>query len=61
MRNIQRSWLTREKARTRTESWLWELVARRGKYVAVVALANKTARIIWAMLARGEEYRATMA
>lgn len=61
MRNIQRSWLTKEKAETRIERWLWELVARRGKYVAIVALANKTARIIWAMLTRGEEYRAAMA
>lgn len=61
MRNIQRSWLIKEKAETRTERWLCELVARRGKYVAVVALANKTARTIWAMLTRGEEYRATMA
>jgi transposase len=37
--------------------WVQELVVRRGKHVAAVALANKTARIIWALLARGEEYR----
>jgi transposase len=41
--------------------WLQDLVARRGKHVAAVALANKTARTIWALLARGEEYRPTPA
>jgi hypothetical protein len=25
--------------------------------VTVVAVANKTARVIWALLAKGEEYR----
>lgn len=37
--------------------WVQTLVERRGKHIAAVALANKTARIIWALLARGEEYR----
>ena len=37
--------------------WLAALVARKPKMVAAVALANKIARIIWAMMARGEEYR----
>jgi len=37
--------------------WVRELAERRGKHIAAVALANKTARIIWALLARGEEYR----
>ena len=41
--------------------WVQELVERRGKHIAAVALANKTARIIWALLARGEEYRASVA
>jgi hypothetical protein len=31
---------------------------RRGPNRAVVALANKTARIAWVLLARGEDYRA---
>lgn len=34
------------------ESWLCKLMARRNKNVAAVALANKNARIIWALLAR---------
>jgi transposase len=41
--------------------WIRELAERRGKHVAAVALANKTARIIWALLARGEEYNPVVA
>lgn len=37
--------------------WIQELVARRGMNKAVVAVANKNARIIWAMLRTGECYR----
>lgn len=38
--------------------WLIELLARRPAKVAIVALANKMARIAWAVLTRGEIYRA---
>jgi len=38
--------------------WLNEIKERRNKNIAAVALANKNARIIWALLAREEEYRA---
>jgi transposase len=38
--------------------WLIQLLARRPAKLAAVALANKTARIAWAMLVRGEDYRA---
>jgi transposase len=38
------------------EGWLAELIVRRPTMVAAVAQANKTARIIWALLARGESY-----
>jgi transposase len=41
--------------------WVQSVVGRRGKHVASVALANKTARIIWALLARGEEYKPAVA
>jgi transposase len=30
---------------------------RRGPNVAAVALANKNARVIWALLVRGDDYR----
>lgn len=38
--------------------WLKALVERRGINRTIVALANKTARTAWALLARGEEYAA---
>ena len=37
---------------------LVDLLARKPVRVATVALANKTARIIWAIMTRGETYRA---
>ena len=40
------------------ETWLDRLLARRNKNVATVALANKNARIVWALLAHGRDYRA---
>lgn len=36
--------------------WLAGVAARRHKNVAAVALANKNARIVWALLTRGESY-----
>jgi transposase len=38
-------------------SWLRALLDRKPARVASVAMANKTARIAWAVLARGEVYR----
>ncbi len=37
--------------------WLLGLLARKPRKLAAVALANKMARIAWAMMARGEAYR----
>jgi transposase len=39
-------------------SWLGRMLARKPPMVVIVALANKNARIAWALLARGGEYRA---
>jgi len=39
--------------------WINNLLDRRSTLVVAVALANKTARIAWAVLARGEMYHAT--
>ena len=36
---------------------LWALTRRKGTNVAAVALANKTARVIWALLAHDDVYR----
>lgn len=38
--------------------WIMALVQRRGIQKAAVALANKNARVVWALMARGESYRA---
>lgn len=52
-----RSVIYRAGQRADAESWLVKLVARRNVNVAAVALANKTARIVWALLAREREFR----
>lgn len=39
--------------------WLDQLLARRPAKVVIVALANKIARIAWAVMVRGETYRAS--
>src|SRR5712672_3091358 len=41
----------------RGSPWLINLLARRPKKLAAVALANKMARVLWAMMASGEVYR----
>jgi transposase len=41
----------------RVSPWLMGLLAKKSKKLAAVALANKTARIIWAMMISGETYR----
>lgn len=40
-----------------THTWLQQLIVRRNKNVAAVALANKTARVIWALLAKDRVFR----
>jgi transposase len=42
-------------------SWIARMVARKPPMLVRVALANKMARIVWALLARGEVYRAPAA
>jgi transposase len=51
------SLITGRTPQARQNAWLAELLARRGTNRASVALANKTARIAWSMLAQGTEYK----
>jgi len=41
----------------RRSTWLQQLQCRRNTNIATVALANKNARIIWAILSKGEDYQ----
>jgi len=43
---------------TRDGAWVRALLERKPTKVAAVALANKTARIVWAVMMRGDGYRA---
>jgi transposase len=53
--------LLRSKA-ARANAWIQSLLARRPRLVVAVALANKTARIVWAVMTNGQSYRqATLA
>ena len=42
-----------------TSPWLLSLLARKPRKLAAVALANKIARVAWAMMSNGESYRPT--
>lgn len=42
-----------------TSPWLAALLARKPVRVVTVALANKAARIVWALMSRGDSYRAS--
>jgi transposase len=51
------AYLRHQKTRGVSDPWLRDLLARRPYKVVMVALAAKTARILWAMLVKGEAYR----
>ena len=41
----------------RSDPWIQDLLARRPRLVVAVAVANKTARIAWAVMTKGHPYR----
>ena len=52
-----RSVIYRVRQKADPSSWLNQLIQRRNPNVAAVALANKNARIVWALLAHDREFR----
>lgn len=42
-------------------SWLDRMLARKARMLVIVAQANKTARIVWAILMKKEDYRTPVA
>ena len=42
-------------------SWLERMLARKPRMLVSFALANKMARMVWALLTKGEDYRAPAA
>jgi transposase len=48
--------LTQSRADRVMDPWLKEVLSRRPKNVAIVALANKMARTVWALLAHGRSF-----
>jgi transposase len=48
--------LTANRRDDRLSRWIVQLQARIGDYKTLVAVANKHARILWAVLAKGEQF-----
>jgi transposase len=51
------AYLRHQRARGVTDPWLRDLLARRFYKVIMVALAARTARILWALLSKGDRHR----
>jgi transposase len=49
--------LRKEKQSAGLSTWLIDITSRKRKQVATVAMANKMARMAWAVLSKGEAYR----
>jgi transposase len=52
-----RSAVIRQASEGKQRKWLLDLAVRRGVKRACVGMANKTARIVWSLLAHGTEYK----
>jgi hypothetical protein len=61
LRRTQSAILAAQRKVTKEDSWLGKLLLRRSPNVAPVALANKNARVVWALLAKDRTYRSDLA
>jgi transposase len=52
-----RAVISRVRQKQRSNGWLLKLIERRNSNVAAVALANKNARVVWALLAHDRQFR----
>jgi len=43
------------------DDWLWGMLQRKPVKVVAIALANRMARVVWALIRTGESYRAAPA
>ena len=43
------------------DDWLWRMLEKKPVKVVAVALANRMARVVWALIRTGESYRANPA
>ena len=54
-----RSVIYRATQKANVDNWLVQLTTRRNKNIAAVAMANKTARTVWALLAHERQFNAS--
>lgn len=51
--------ITARRRRPAGDDWLWGMMQRKPVKLVAIALANRTARTVWALLRTGESYRAS--
>ena len=52
------AWISARRCRRPGDDWLWRMLERKPVKVVAVALANRMARVVWALIRTGESYRA---
>ena len=50
--------ITARSRRSAGDDWLWKMTQRKPLKLVAIALANRMARTVWALLRTGESYRA---
>jgi transposase len=51
--------ITARRRKPAGDDWLWSMMQRKPLKLVAIALANRTARTVWALLRTGESYRAS--